>query len=152
MNGINIIGIKQPTAIPIPIPFIEGSRDAATASDIKLKDVYKGNLENEMEQTMNDVVNHLKKQYKKITGNTLSLTPEGEVDCLVQSTSRVRVFVTAKKTYKVGGLDSVEAAKNDSKDKLDSSFRSFLDKGGFGSPPANKNQKGGQGKDSQKDG
>ena len=121
-------------------------------SDIKLKDVYKGNLENEMEQTMNDVVNHLKKQYKKITGNTLSLTPEGEVDCLVQSTSRVRVFVTAKKTYKVGGLDSVEAAKNDSKDKLDSSFRSFLDKGGFGSPPANKNQKGGQGKDSQKDG
>lgn len=121
-------------------------------SDIKLKDVYKGNLENEMEQTMNDIVNHLKKQYKKITGNALTLTPQGEVDCLVQSTSRVRVFVTAKKSYKVGGLDSVGSVADESKDSLDSSFRSFLDQGGFGSAPPNKNQKGGQGKENQKDG
>ena len=123
-------------------------------SDIKLKDVYKGKLENEVEQTISDIVKHLKKQYKKVTGNTLSLTPEGDADLRVQSTSRVRVFVTANKTYKVGGLESVEDAKKSSKEreKLETSFKSFLDNGAWRKPPANKNQKGGQGKDSQKDG
>jgi Holliday junction resolvase-like predicted endonuclease len=121
-------------------------------SEIKLKDVYKGSLENEVEKTLNDIVSHLKKQYKKITGNALSLSPQGEADLLVQSTSRVRVFVTANKTYKIGGGDGVVSVGEPSREKLEASFKSFLDKGGFESPPKNKHQKGGQGKDSQKDG
>ena len=104
------------------------------------------------EQTLNDIVNHLKKQYKKITGNALSLSPQGEADLLVQSTSRVRVFVTANKTYKIGGATGVVSAREPSREKLEASFKSFLDKGGFESPPKNKHQKGGQGKNSQKDG
>ena len=121
-------------------------------SEIKLKDVYKGDLENEMEQTMADIVKHLKKEYKKITGNALTLTPEGEVDVLVQSTSRVRVFVTASKAYKVGGLDGIEAVVQPSKEKLETSFKSFLDQGGWGKVPKNKEQKGGWKKNKQKDG
>ena len=66
-------------------------------SDLLLKDVYSGNLENELEQTFADIVKHLKKQYKKITGDTLRLKAAGECDALVQSTSRVRVFVLATK-------------------------------------------------------
>ena len=37
--GIKSMGIRQPTAMPSPIPSMEGSRDAATASDIKLNEV-----------------------------------------------------------------------------------------------------------------
>ena len=71
-------------------------------SELLLKDVYankKGKLEDELEQTMSDIVSFLKKQYRKITGNTLSLKEKGEVDARVESTSRVRVFVRARKNY-----------------------------------------------------
>jgi len=97
-------------------------------SDLLLKDVYKGNLENELEQTMADIVKHLKKQYKKITGSTLKLKAEGDVDALVQSTSRVRVFVLATKVYNIDSLTDVENRLQPSEDNLDKSFRKFLEK------------------------
>ena len=95
-------------------------------SDIRLKDVYGGNFENELEQTFKDIAKHLKKQYKKITGNALTLTPEGECDALVQSTSRVRVFVLATKIYTIGNLKDVENRLEPSEDRLDQNFKNFL--------------------------
>ena len=41
-------------------------------SELLLKDVYANDLESELEQIMSDIVSYLKKQYHKITGNTLS--------------------------------------------------------------------------------
>ena len=73
-------------------------------ADIKLKEVYAGGFEQEMESTMTDIKNFLQKEYKKITGKSVSLKEEGEIDVLVQSTSRVRTFVQAKMHYKVGGM------------------------------------------------
>jgi len=110
-------------------------------SDIKLKEVYSGDFQGEMEQTLQDVVNHLKKKYKKITGKSVSLTSDGDADVLVQSTSRVRVFVNAQKKYKIGGLDGVDMLEEESEDRLDDNFKKFLDSGGWGNAPENKNQK-----------
>ena len=101
-------------------------------SDIKLKDVYAQDLEGELEQTMSDITSFLKKQYKKITGETLSLKEVGEVDAMVQSTSRVRVFVTAKKVYKIGNLSEVEEKLSPSENDIEKSFKSFLELGGLG--------------------
>jgi len=112
-------------------------------SDIKLKDVYKGNFQNEMEGTMADIVSFLKKEYKKVTGKALALKAIGECDSLVQSTSRVRVFVNASKTYQVGGVGDVEENEKPSEERLEGSFKKFLDQGGWGNKPSNKNQKGG---------
>jgi len=113
-------------------------------SELLLKDVYankKGSLEAELEQTMSDIVSYLKKQYRKITGNTLSLKEEGECDARVESTSRVRVFVTASKRYKISSMDGVEDTGEPSRDKLEKSFRSFLDQGGLGTRPKNDKRK-----------
>ena len=96
-------------------------------SELLLKDVYSKNLENELEQTMSDIVSYLKKQYRKVTGNTLSLKEKGEVDARVESTSRVRVFVTARKNYEISNMSDVENVKEPSKDGLDKKFRKFLD-------------------------
>ena len=96
-------------------------------SELLLKDVYKGNLESELEQTMSDIVSYLKKEYKKITGNTLSLKEKGECDARVESTSRVRVFVTARKDYEIGNMGDAEDVKEPSEDKLEAAFKSFLD-------------------------
>ena len=95
-------------------------------SELLLKDVYSKNLENELEQTMSDIVSYLKKQYRKVTGNTLSLKEKGEVDARVESTSRVRVFVTASKHYEITSMSDVEDIKNPSEDKLEKTFSDFL--------------------------
>jgi hypothetical protein len=95
-------------------------------SELLLKDVYAGNLENQLEQTMADIVSYLKKEYKKITGNTLSLKEKGECNSRVESTSRVRVFVTARKDYEISNMDDVEDIKGPSEEKLEKTFKDFL--------------------------
>ena len=95
-------------------------------SELLLRDVYAKNLESELEQTMSDIVSYLKKQYRKVTGNTLSLKEKGEVDARVESTSRVRVFVTARKDYEIGNMENVEDVLKGSEDNLDKTFKDFL--------------------------
>jgi len=97
-------------------------------SELLLRDVYAKNLESELEQTMSDIVSYLKKQYRKITGNTLSLKEKGECDARVESTSRVRVFVTARKDYEISNMSDVVAVKEPSEDKLEKTFKDFLAK------------------------
>ena len=96
-------------------------------SECKLKDVYATNFLNDLEQTMADIVKFLKKRYRKITGKALSLKEKGECNARVESTSRVRVFVTARKDYEISGLGGVEDTGAESKDSLEASFKKFLD-------------------------
>jgi len=98
-------------------------------SDILLKDVYAGDIEAEVEDMIENIAAFLKKEYKKITGDALSLTANGEVDVMVQNTSKIRVFVNGKRYYKVGNLDSVSPVGEPSEDRLDKSIRDFLSLG-----------------------
>ena len=106
-------------------------------SEIKLKDIYGSDIEAEIDQMITDVASFLKKEYKKITGESLTLTPDGEVRVLAQNTSRVRSFVTADKTFKIGGIDSEEVS-SPSGDRLEDNFRKFLAQGGEGRAPNDK--------------
>tara|TARA_R100001129_G_scaffold96296_2_gene65768 strand:+ start:1150 stop:1659 length:510 start_codon:yes stop_codon:yes gene_type:complete len=98
-------------------------------SDIKLKDVYAGDIEADVDEMIENVASFLKKEYKKVTGDALSLSAEGDVDVLVQNTSKVRVFVIGKKNYKVGNLDGVIEVALPSEDRLDKSIRDFISLG-----------------------
>ncbi len=60
-------------------------------SEVQLKEVYRGGFESEVESMINDIANFLKKEDRAIMGESLTLTPEGEVEVLVQNTSRVCV-------------------------------------------------------------
>ena len=73
-------------------------------SDIRLKEVYSGGFEQEMQRMLNEVKKFLQKEYKAITGKSVSLTAHGEPMILVQSTSRVRSFVQAYQHYKISGV------------------------------------------------
>ena len=59
-------------------------------SEVQLKEVYGSSFESDTESMINDIAKFLKKEYKAVTGETLSLTPDGETEILVQNTSRVR--------------------------------------------------------------
>tara|TARA_Y100000593_G_scaffold49464_1_gene93158 strand:+ start:355 stop:900 length:546 start_codon:yes stop_codon:yes gene_type:complete len=94
-------------------------------SDIKLKEVHSGKFENEINRMLNEIKKFLQKEYKKVTGNSITLTADGEADILVQSTSRVRSFVNAKQHYKISALDS-EPIFSDKERKIDQNIRDFL--------------------------
>ena len=97
-------------------------------SDIQLRELYEsGKFEDEMENVMKEIVSFLKKEYKSVTGNSLSLSPEGEIDVLVQSTSNVRSFVNVSKQYKIGGVESSAEEER----TIDEKFKKFLDQGGW---------------------
>jgi len=80
---------------------------------------------------MNEIVKFLRKEYSKITGDSVALTKEGEIDIFVENSTRVRSWFTAKLNYKVGGLDEQMAVAVESTDRLDSNWRSFLEQGGW---------------------
>ena len=107
-------------------------------SEIKLKEVHNKKFEDEIASTCNDVVKFLKKEYKKVTGNTVSLTKEGEVDILVQKTSKVRAWVQATCDYKIGGMSDVENALEPGETKVDAAIKKYLAIGKDSYPGAKK--------------
>ena len=95
-------------------------------SELLLKDVYGGKLEQEVEAAIESVVGFLKKKYRKITGNTLSLKAKGECNSVVQKTSAIRVFVVGTKEYEISNLTDVEDSRAGSEDSLEKTFKDFL--------------------------
>jgi len=111
--------------------------------DCKLKHVHNKDFESDIESVINDVVKFIKKEFKKLTGSALSLKQEGEICVLVQYLSRVRTTVCAHKVYKIGGepLRDQDGAKDGSKDRLNDTFKKFLELGGAGKKPKNSTAK-----------
>ena len=95
-------------------------------SDIRLKEVYAGDIKKEVEDMIEKVASFIKKEYKKITKDALNLTAVGEVEVMVQNTSRVRAFVNGNRSYKVGNLSDVMPVGEPSQDRLEKSFKDFL--------------------------
>ena len=108
--------------------------------DVKLKEVHGSSFESDIEQTVNDLVSFLKKEYKKVTGSALALKEKGEIEILVQYLSRVRTTVIAKKDYEISG-EGVESISADSEDRLEDTFKKFLELGKDSARPKNDKSK-----------
>lgn len=113
-------------------------------SEIMLRDVHGGKFESEVEQSLADIVSYLKKQYKKVTGNSLTLTKSGEPDMLVQNISRVRSVVNATQKYTIGGIDAEPEMGKTVDERLNDTFKKFLgfDESVFPGTQKSKNVKG----------
>jgi hypothetical protein len=108
------VGLKREEGNPLIDPrvvdgfgvkFESGGICITYSSEIKLKEVYGGSLENDVSSKISDVAKFIKKEYKSLTKSGLTLTADGEVNVLVQPVSRVRTLVTAVQKFKVGGVD-----------------------------------------------
>tara|TARA_R100000900_G_scaffold141565_2_gene122695 strand:- start:503 stop:1045 length:543 start_codon:yes stop_codon:yes gene_type:complete len=106
-------------------------------SEVLLREVYASGFEDDIERQLAEIVKFLKKEYKSITGRAVTLSEVGEADIRVESTSRIRSWVIAKKHYKIGGLSPEMNDRQPSEDTVDAKFRSFLDLGGLGTRPDN---------------
>jgi hypothetical protein len=100
-------------------------------SEISMKEVHKGGkFESEMEGVMADIVKFLKKEYKTITGNTLSLKPIDEVDIFVQPISRTRTDLSMYQEFEITSLDkSVLPVGSPSEDTIRDITKKFLSMG-----------------------
>jgi len=100
-------------------------------SEVQLKEVYASGFESDIENQLAEISKFLQKEYKKITGKSVSLTTEGEVDVRVENSSRVRSWVTAKMHYKVGGLNEDMEVAADADTKPESKWETFVNQGGW---------------------
>jgi len=112
-------------------------------AETRIKDVKDSGFENNVIQHLQDIVKFLKKEYKSITGNTLTLTKEGEHHILVQRMSNYRTDVQAHCDYRIGGLKDVGEVKAGSdKERLDDAVKKWLALGPKNKRPSNDTRKG----------
>ena len=112
-------------------------------SEARIQDVKDKGFEDSITSKLKDIVKFLKKEYKSITGDTLSLTNEGDHQILVQRMSNYRTDVQAQCDYKIGGIKDVDEVNPEaSEEKLDKSIRAWLDLGPGKKRPSNDTRKG----------
>ena len=128
------VGLKREQGCPImdsrvidgfSVKFYGDSMIINYQSDVRMKDLKDNRFENDIAATINDVKKFLIKEYKAITGNSVTLRSKGQPQILVQSTSRVRTFVQAYQHFKISGVDS-EPYLQPSEDNTREITRKFL--------------------------
>ena len=113
--------------------------------EIMLRDVYKGDFEGEIAQRLQDIISFLKKEYKKITGKSVTLTKEDkEPDILVQSLSHKRSWCQANQKFKIGGMPDEPEMGITVEERLSTAVKNWLGfgKDKFPNTPSPRNIKG----------
>jgi len=133
------IGLKREEGVPITdkrvmdgfnVSFYGDQLCVHYHSEVFLKEVHDKKFESNVEQMIESIVSFIKKEYRKITKESLSLKKEGEIDVQVQASSRVRSWVTAKCYYNVGSYgDGADRIGDPDPYKVDKTFKDFLSKG-----------------------
>ena len=119
-------------------------------AEVRVKDVKKAGFEDDIVRHLKDIVKFLKKEYKAITGDTVTLSLKGEHKILVQRMSNYRTDVQAQCDYLIGGTKDVvgihatsdDAADEHSKDRLDKAVKDWLALGPKNKRPKNDTRKG----------
>ena len=112
-------------------------------SEIRLKEVAQNGFEDGIIDMITQIASFLKKEYKAITGDSLTLTKIGEPSILVQKLSNMRTDVRATCDYKIGGLGDVDEVRAGSSSKnLDKAVRDWLALGPRHRRPSNDTRKG----------
>lgn len=145
------VGLKREEGCPImdkrvndgfSVKFLGNGICINYQSDILLKDVHQSkDFEGDIVRQLEEVKKFLQKEYKAITGKSVTLTADGEPKVLVQSTSRVRSFVQGYQHYKISGVKEepiLEPAIENSR----SMTRKFLEQFSDKRPQNDKRKKG----------
>lgn len=72
------------------------------------EELKKGKVKDEVETRFSSIVSGLKKHYKDIVGEAISLKKKGDIDVLIQAGSLKRVFAIATCVYEIGEADDWE--------------------------------------------
>jgi len=114
-------------------------------AEARIKDVKDNGFEDDIISHLTEIVKFLKKEYKAITGNTLTLTKEGDHHILIQRMSNYRTDCQAHCDYRIGGLKDVKDVEAGSdKDRLNDAVKKWLALGPKNKRPRNDTRKKGK--------
>jgi hypothetical protein len=128
-------GLKREAGDPIldkrvmdgfSVRFYGNSMILSYQGEVSMKELKNEKYDQEVARMLNDIKKFLQKEYKRITGKSVRLSPKGEPSMMVQSTSRVRNWVQASQHYTISGMDS-EPILEPSEDNVNDITRNFLD-------------------------
>jgi len=98
-------------------------------TEVTAKESHKVSFLDEIEQSMADIIKFLKKEYKKVTEGSLSLSKPSDVDVNMQYISRLRTSVVATQSFLIGGMDCGKVGAPSDEGRLDKSIKDFLSLG-----------------------
>ena len=90
------------------------------------KQAHNKNTASDVEQSVADIVKFLKKEYKKITGEALSLSDKSDIDIKMQPISRQRVSTCAYQSFTIGKMDAEAVSPEQEEDRLEKTIKDFL--------------------------
>jgi len=96
-------------------------------SEMPVSSFHNTKLDQEMEQMFANIVKFLKKEYKKVTSETLTLSDDGPCSIMLQNMSKIRTWAQCSKVYTVSNLKDVIPVGEPSEDRLEDKFRKFLE-------------------------
>ena len=96
-------------------------------SEMPMSSFHNTKLDEEMEQTFADIAKFLKKEYKNVTGDALTLTADGPCNILLQNMSKIRTWAQGTKVYTVNSLKDVVPVGEPSQDRLEDNLKKFLE-------------------------
>jgi hypothetical protein len=114
------------------VRFDSGNRlNLSYQAEITMKDFHDNGFEDDVKSTLNDVVKYLKKEYKNVTGDSLSLTSDGEPKIHAQSMSRKRNWIHANQSFTIGGIkpEPEEPSEYDTEDRVRPAIKNWLSQG-----------------------
>jgi len=88
----------------------------------------KGKYQDMLLQNVADIASYIKKEFKKVTGQSLSLTEIKETEPKIEviQTSRVRTEVKVMLDYEIGGLPDTHAEKDSQKERIMKGMEKWL--------------------------
>jgi hypothetical protein len=88
----------------------------------------KGKYQDMLLQNVADIANYIKKEYRKVTGQSLSLAEikSTKTEMEVIQTSRIRTEVKVIVDYEIGGLEDTNAEKDSQKEKIMKGMEKWL--------------------------
>ena len=92
-------------------------------AEVRIKDVQKNDFEDQIASHLEDIVKFLKKEYKNLTNEALTLTADGPCSMMLQNMSKIRTWVQASKVYTVGNMKDIVPVGEPSQDRLEDNLR-----------------------------
>ena len=101
-------------------------------AEMKIKDCHSNSFETDIESMISKISSFIKKEYKSVTGSSLSLTKDGSCDISVEYISKIRTSIKARQNFKIGGMKDLEGDRelpDTAEKRLDKSIRDWLNQG-----------------------
>lgn len=94
-----------------------------------IKDVHTTDIEKEVIDRIEEIVSYLKKQYRILKGESVSLKLEDEMKITMRHISNYKTWIEANACYEIGNITDYPEDKDEAKIKLTKAIEDWIEQG-----------------------